>query len=175
MPRLRRLLTRSGSQSLHGRLPHSSTYDDNIIVWASARLAVFSHSWTHSGLVPAPAGVHRVGRRRRGGARRDRQGGSGEIARRSRREWIKKLGVGLRGLGIPILGSSPRVVDRGVQRALLQVLPILEPTFHPSSHGLTLVRGLAQTEAPLKARHQGRRAPARGTGNRRRRTPPGRC
>ncbi len=44
-------LTRLGSQNPHERLPHSSTYDDNIIVWASARSAVFSHSWTHSGLV----------------------------------------------------------------------------------------------------------------------------
>ena len=33
-------LTRLGSQSLHDRLPYSSTYDDNIIEWASARMAV---------------------------------------------------------------------------------------------------------------------------------------
>jgi retron-type reverse transcriptase len=43
---------------------------------------------------------------------------------------LPKPGGGQRGLGIP------NVVDRAVQQAVLQILePIVEPTFHHSSHG----------------------------------------
>ncbi len=59
------LMTHSGSQSLHDRLPHSSTYDDDIIVWASTRLTVFSHSWTHYGLDGFAPGKYRATQSRR--------------------------------------------------------------------------------------------------------------
>jgi len=49
-----------------------------------------------------------------------------------RRVWLPKPGGGQRGLGIP------NIVDRTVQQALLQVM---EPTFHPSSHGFRPKRG----------------------------------
>ena len=53
-----------------------------------------------------------------------------------RRVWIDKSGGGQRGLGIP------NVIDRWVQRAVLQILePLYEPTFHPSSHGFRPKRG----------------------------------
>ncbi len=45
-PDVRGVMTQVGSQSLHDRLPHSSTYDDNIIVWASARLAENLGKWS---------------------------------------------------------------------------------------------------------------------------------
>ncbi len=77
--------------------------------------------------------------------RRELQSGSyrpGDI----RRVWIPKPG----GKGDRVLGI-PNVVDRWVQQALLQVLePILEPTFHNSSHGFRSRRGAHTAIAEAK-------------------------